>query len=127
MKVRLSEDSTKASRLAKWSKCQKEICLHYFIFHIEQGQRGKANGTTVRVGSHPSKVVIITGLKLCRDRKKILERKAKSLQVVLAAPRGPLQPLGNCPYLGLTTLGTRCPLPPLGDLQLFCLSSHSGI
>ncbi|OWK09158.1 hypothetical protein Celaphus_00015216, partial [Cervus elaphus hippelaphus] len=42
--------------------------------------REKANGTTVHVGIHPSKVVI-TRLKLDKDRKKILERKAKSRQV----------------------------------------------
>ncbi|KAH0507346.1 60S ribosomal protein L26 [Microtus ochrogaster] len=42
--------------------------------------REKANGTTVYVGIHPSKVVI-TRLKLDKDRKKILERKAKSRQV----------------------------------------------
>ncbi|KAH0514249.1 60S ribosomal protein L26 [Microtus ochrogaster] len=45
-----------------------------------QVQREKANGTTVYVGIHPSKVVI-TRLKLDKDRKKILERKAKSRQV----------------------------------------------
>ncbi|XP_006894684.1 PREDICTED: 60S ribosomal protein L26-like [Elephantulus edwardii] len=43
-------------------------------------QREKANGTTVHVDIHPSKVVI-TRLKLDKDRKKILERKAKSRQV----------------------------------------------
>ncbi|KAK2106798.1 60S ribosomal protein L26 [Saguinus oedipus] len=40
----------------------------------------KPNGTTVHVGIHPSKVVI-TRLKLDKDRKKILEQKAKSRQV----------------------------------------------
>uniref|UniRef100_A0A2I3H081 KOW domain-containing protein n=1 Tax=Nomascus leucogenys TaxID=61853 RepID=A0A2I3H081_NOMLE len=39
----------------------------------------KANGTTVHIGIHPSKVVI-TRLKLDKDRKKILEQKAKSGQ-----------------------------------------------
>ena len=46
----------------------------------ERVQREKANGTAVCVGIHPSKVVI-TRLKLDKDRKKILERKAKSSQV----------------------------------------------
>ncbi|CAO2608149.1 60S ribosomal protein L26 [Lemmus lemmus] len=45
--------------------------------YIERVQREKANGTTVHVGIHPSKVVI-TRLKLDKERKKILERKAKS-------------------------------------------------
>ncbi|KAM7320128.1 hypothetical protein ACRRTK_020571 [Alexandromys fortis] len=47
---------------------------------VQVVQREKANGTTVHVGIHPSKVVI-TRLKLDKDRKKILERKAKSRQV----------------------------------------------
>ncbi|CAO2586361.1 60S ribosomal protein L26 [Lemmus lemmus] len=51
-----------------------------YVIYIEQVQREKANGTTVHVGIHPSKVVI-TRLKLDKDQKKILERKAKSRQV----------------------------------------------
>ncbi|KAL1785697.1 60S ribosomal L26 [Sigmodon hispidus] len=50
------------------------------VIYIERVQQEKANGTTVHVGIHPSKVVI-TRLKLDKDRKKILERKAKSRQV----------------------------------------------
>uniref|UniRef100_A0A8C6QVV5 Large ribosomal subunit protein uL24 n=1 Tax=Nannospalax galili TaxID=1026970 RepID=A0A8C6QVV5_NANGA len=50
------------------------------VIYIERVQREKANGTTVHVGIHPSKVVI-TKLKLDKDRKKILEQKAKSCQV----------------------------------------------
>uniref|UniRef100_A0A8C7BY23 Ribosomal protein L26 like 1 n=1 Tax=Neovison vison TaxID=452646 RepID=A0A8C7BY23_NEOVI len=51
-----------------------------YVIYIEQVQREKANGTTVHVGIHPSKVVI-TRLKLDKDWKKILERKAKSRRV----------------------------------------------
>nr|XP_012804181.1 60S ribosomal protein L26-like [Jaculus jaculus] len=51
----------------------------YVIFN-EQVQREKANGTTVHVSIHPSKVVI-TRLKLDKGCKKILEWKAKSRQV----------------------------------------------
>ncbi|CAO2639634.1 60S ribosomal protein L26 [Lemmus lemmus] len=51
-----------------------------YVIYIERVQREKANGTTVHVGIHLSKVVI-TSLKLDKDRKKILERKAKSRQV----------------------------------------------
>nr|XP_058139252.1 large ribosomal subunit protein uL24-like [Dasypus novemcinctus] len=50
-----------------------------YVIYIEWEQREKANGTTVRVGIHPSKVVI-TRLKLDKDCKKTLERKAKSHQ-----------------------------------------------
>uniref|UniRef100_A0A2K5LB09 KOW domain-containing protein n=1 Tax=Cercocebus atys TaxID=9531 RepID=A0A2K5LB09_CERAT len=51
-----------------------------YVIYIEWVQWEKANGTTVHVGIHPSKVVL-TRLKLDKDRKKILERKAKSRQV----------------------------------------------
>nr|XP_020841805.1 60S ribosomal protein L26-like [Phascolarctos cinereus] len=51
-----------------------------YVIYIECVQWEKANGTTVHVGIHLNKVVI-TRLKLDKDRKKILERKAKSRQV----------------------------------------------
>ncbi|MBZ3885300.1 60S ribosomal protein L26 [Sciurus carolinensis] len=50
------------------------------VIYIKRVQQEKANGTTVHVGIHPSKVVI-TRLELDKDPKKILERKAKSRQV----------------------------------------------
>jgi large subunit ribosomal protein L26e len=50
-----------------------------FVIHIERIQREKVNGATVNVGIHPSKV-IITKLKMDRDRKAILDRKARSRQ-----------------------------------------------
>merc|ERR1711955_112107 len=46
-----------------------------FVVHIERIQREKANGATVHVGIHPSKVVI-QKLKLDKDRKRILEHRA---------------------------------------------------
>ncbi|KAM9610179.1 ribosomal protein uL24-like [Trichechus inunguis] len=48
-----------------------------YVIYIERVQQEKANGTTVHVGIHPSKVVI-TSLSLDKDRKEVLERKAKS-------------------------------------------------
>merc|ERR1712141_411998 len=48
-----------------------------FVIHIERIQREKANGATVHVGIHPSKVVIMK-IKMDNNRKRILERKAKS-------------------------------------------------
>nr|XP_035978699.1 60S ribosomal protein L26-like [Halichoerus grypus] len=50
-----------------------------YVIYIERVQREKANGSTVQVGIHPSKV-LITRLKLDKDCKKILERRAKSRQ-----------------------------------------------
>uniref|UniRef100_F7G0G0 KOW domain-containing protein n=1 Tax=Monodelphis domestica TaxID=13616 RepID=F7G0G0_MONDO len=51
-----------------------------YVIYTERDQCEKANGTTVHVGIHPSKVVI-TRLKLDKDHKKILEQKVKSRQV----------------------------------------------
>merc|ERR1712179_663140 len=48
-----------------------------FVIHIERIQREKANGASVHVGIHPSKVVLVK-LKMDKDRKAILERKARS-------------------------------------------------
>merc|ERR1712180_416005 len=48
-----------------------------FVVYIERIQREKANGATVHVGIHPSKVVI-QKLKLDKDRKRILEHRARS-------------------------------------------------
>ncbi|XP_012561833.1 large ribosomal subunit protein uL24 [Hydra vulgaris] len=47
-----------------------------WVLHIERVQREKANGATVSVGIHPSKVELVK-LKLDPDRKKILNRKSK--------------------------------------------------
>ncbi|ELW49503.1 60S ribosomal protein L26 [Tupaia chinensis] len=51
-----------------------------YVIYTERVQWEKASGTTVHVGIPPSKVVI-TRLKLNKDHKKILQQKAKSLQV----------------------------------------------
>ncbi|KAL0593953.1 Arfaptin-1 [Plecturocebus cupreus] len=57
-----------------------QVCRKKYVIYIERVQRGKANGTAVHIGIQPSKVVI-TRLKLDKDHKTILERKAKSRQV----------------------------------------------
>ena len=51
-----------------------------YVIYDERVPQEKANGTTVRVGTHPSKMVI-TRLKLDKDRIKILECRAKFHQV----------------------------------------------
>jgi len=48
-----------------------------FVIHIDRVTREKANGATVSVGIHPSKVVI-TKIKLDKDRKALLERKNRA-------------------------------------------------
>merc|ERR1712138_37699 len=45
-----------------------------FVIHIERYTREKSNGSSVNVGIHPSNV-IITKLKLDKDRRAILDRK----------------------------------------------------
>lgn len=44
-----------------------------YVIHIERVTRDKANGQSVPVGIHPSKVVV-TKLKLDKDREAILEK-----------------------------------------------------
>ena len=48
-----------------------------WVIHVERVTRDKANGQTVQVGLRPSKVVI-TKLKLDKDRKALLERKNRA-------------------------------------------------
>merc|ERR1711924_526863 len=48
-----------------------------FVIHIERVTREKSNGSTVNVGIHPSNVMI-TKLKLDKDRRKILDRRDTS-------------------------------------------------
>merc|ERR1739842_185429 len=47
-----------------------------FCIYIERIQREKANGASVYVGIHPSKVCVVK-LKMDKDRKNILDRRAK--------------------------------------------------
>ncbi|GMF10167.1 unnamed protein product [Phytophthora lilii] len=49
-----------------------------FVIHVERVVREKANGASVPIGIDASKVVI-TKLKLDKDRKKILERKNRAV------------------------------------------------
>jgi len=45
-----------------------------WVIHVDRVQRDKSNGSSVPIGVHPSNVVI-TSLKLDKDRRAILERK----------------------------------------------------
>ncbi|KAI7818997.1 ribosomal protein L24 [Gamsiella multidivaricata] len=51
-----------------------QVYRRKWVIHIERVNREKANGASVPVGIHPSKVVV-TKLYLDKDRKAILERK----------------------------------------------------
>lgn len=48
-----------------------------FIIHVDRVQRDKANGSSSAIGIHPSNVVI-TSIKMDKDRRAILERKDRS-------------------------------------------------
>merc|ERR1712211_197634 len=62
----------KGQQVGKVVQCyRKKFCVY-----IERIQREKANGASVYVGIHPSKVSIFK-LKMDKDRKKILDRRAK--------------------------------------------------
>jgi len=58
-----------------------------FVVYIERVQREKANGTNVYVGIHPSKCLIVK-LKMDKDRKKILDRRAKGRLAALGKDKG---------------------------------------
>jgi ribosomal protein L24 len=45
-----------------------------WVIHIDRVQRDKSNGSSVPIGVHPSNVVV-TSLKLDKDRRAIFERK----------------------------------------------------
>ena len=51
-----------------------------WVIHIDRVQRDKSNGSSVPIGVHPSNVVV-TSLKLDKDRRAILERKDRKKPV----------------------------------------------
>merc|ERR1712216_390673 len=53
-----------------------------YVIHIERVTREKSNGSTVNVGIHPSNVMI-TKLKLDKDRRAILERKDTTKELAM--------------------------------------------
>ncbi|KAI4382117.1 hypothetical protein MLD38_008119 [Melastoma candidum] len=57
-----------------------QVYRRKWVIHVERITREKVNGSTVNVGINPSKVVI-TKLRLDKDRKSLIERKAKGKAV----------------------------------------------
>ncbi|CAA7397649.1 unnamed protein product [Spirodela intermedia] len=53
-----------------------QVYRRRWVIHVERITREKVNGSTVNVGINPSKVVV-TKLKLDKDRKALLDRKAR--------------------------------------------------
>ncbi|KAL3318978.1 60S ribosomal protein L26 [Cichlidogyrus casuarinus] len=68
MVVTTSRKDTTTARVIK-------VVRHKFIIHLERLQFKKHNGALVPIGIHPSNVVIHK-LKLDKDRKALLDRKA---------------------------------------------------
>ncbi|KAF9938590.1 hypothetical protein BGZ67_010678 [Mortierella alpina] len=54
-----------------------QVYRRKWVIHIERVNREKANGASVAVGIHPSKVVV-TKVHMDKDRKDLLERKDRS-------------------------------------------------
>ena len=50
-----------------------------WVIHVDRVQRDKSNGSTTPIGIHPSNVVI-TSIKLDKDRRAILDRKDRKKQ-----------------------------------------------
>ncbi|TMS33587.1 hypothetical protein L596_001310 [Steinernema carpocapsae] len=51
------------------------VCRKKYVIHIDKVTRERANGNTVHLGFHPSKVYI-TKLKMDKDRQDLIDRKA---------------------------------------------------
>lgn len=62
-----------SDREGKVTQCYRKK----YVIHVERVTREKANGQSVAVGIHPSNVVI-TKLKLDKDRKALLDRKNRA-------------------------------------------------
>merc|ERR1711976_954086 len=73
----------KGQQVGKVVSCyRKKFCVY-----IERIQREKANGASVYVGIHPSKVTIVK-LKMDKDRKKIIDRRAAGRAAATGKDKG---------------------------------------
>jgi ribosomal protein uL24 len=70
-----------------------------WVIHVDRVQRDKSNGSSVPIGIHPSKVVV-TSLKLDKDRRAILERKDRKKATVEEVEVGyPPYPFPSIPLI----------------------------
>merc|ERR1711935_1032138 len=79
--VQVARGHYKGQQVGKIVQCYRSK----FRIYIERIQREKANGATVNVGIHPSKVIIV---KMKKDRKNILDRRAKGRAEALGKDKG---------------------------------------
>merc|ERR1711972_739389 len=73
----------KGQQVGKVVQCYRKK----FVVYIERIQREKANGATVYVGIHLSKVSIVK-LKMDKDRKLIIDRRAKGRAAATGKDKG---------------------------------------
>jgi large subunit ribosomal protein L26e len=81
--VQVVRGHNKGQQVGKVVQCYRKK----YVLYIERVQREKANGASVYIGIHPSKVVIVK-LKMDKDRKRILERRAKGKQIAEGKAKG---------------------------------------
>merc|ERR1711976_1047946 len=81
MPVRRDDDVTVVRGHYKSTFSGKVIQVYRkkYVIHVDRVSREKANGSSIHVGIHPSKVVIMK-LKMDKDRKRLLERRALGKQ-----------------------------------------------
>lgn len=70
---------TRGSNKGREGKVTSVYRLKYVI-HVERVSKEKSNGQSVPIGIHPSKVMV-TKLKMDKDRESILERVGKGREV----------------------------------------------
>ena len=76
--IRKDDEVTIVRGQHKGSEGKVTTCYRLkYVIHVERVTRDKTNGQSVPIGIHPSNVVI-SKLKLDKDRESILERKGKT-------------------------------------------------
>merc|ERR1711863_234529 len=81
--VQVVRGQYKGQQVGKVVQCYRKK----FVVYIERIQREKASGATVYVGIHPSKVSIVK-LKMDKDRKLIIDRRAKGRAAATGKDKG---------------------------------------
>merc|ERR1712038_231799 len=82
-KVQVLRGHYKGQQVGKVVQCYRKK----YVVYIERIQREKTNGATVYVGIHPSKVCIVK-LKMDKDRKNIIDRRAKGRAIATGKDKG---------------------------------------
>ena len=81
--VQVVRGHNKGQQVGKIVQCYRKK----YVIHVERIQREKANGASVYIGIHPSNVVVVK-LKMDKDRKQILERRAEGRRIAQGKVKG---------------------------------------